>query len=157
MSSYNSPTVETNKAFLGILALMLALMSLFINAGSADAMSGFPLNGMRLDTDVEYSQTLDCSAYHVVSRGETLSSIARSAGVSIRSIMQCNGLASYMVYAGQGLRIPQAVSSTPAATPQTRIDRSGYTYTPPTYSYSYPYTYNQPQTYDNNPYYTPPR
>ena len=49
----------------------------------------------------------NCSDYHVVRRGETLSQIAERYGVSIRELMQANMLRNpNHIYAGQKLCIP---------------------------------------------------
>ncbi|NLZ62202.1 MAG: LysM peptidoglycan-binding domain-containing protein, partial [Lentisphaerae bacterium] len=42
----------------------------------------------------------------VIMRGDTLSSIASSAGVSVRALMQFNGLKSDHIREGQTLKIP---------------------------------------------------
>ena len=48
-----------------------------------------------------------CSAYHTVSRGETLSGIAGWYGVSVRALMQANGIWNpNHIYVGQVLCIP---------------------------------------------------
>jgi LysM repeat protein/uncharacterized protein YvpB len=62
----------------------------------------------------------DSPIYHTVAWGETLYSIARSYGISPRSLAAANGLSlNSWVYAGQSLRIPGVAANSPAvSTPQ---------------------------------------
>jgi N-acetylmuramoyl-L-alanine amidase len=48
------------------------------------------------------------SREHVISRGETLSSIARQYKVSLDSLRLANGLSTDEVYVGEVLRIPSS-------------------------------------------------
>ena len=55
----------------------------------------------------------DEPAYHVVQWGETLASIARKYGVTVRRLVEANGLESAnVIYTGQRLTIPAAAPST---------------------------------------------
>lgn len=55
---------------------------------------------------------------HAVTKGDTISGIARKYGVSIQAIFQANGLGwSSIIYPGQKIAIPGAASTAPAAPP----------------------------------------
>ncbi len=64
---------------------------------------------------------------HVVQRGENLSNIARSYGVTLTELAQANGIASpYIIHAGNQLTIPTPGSSAPApAAPAQPAQPSG--------------------------------
>lgn len=63
---------------------------------------------------------------HIVARGETLSQIARSYGVSVQAIMTANNLSSAnRIYAGQRLIIPDGTST--SVVPATHTVQSGET------------------------------
>jgi len=75
----------------------------------------------RSNSAVESVPAVDLPAVHVVAHGESLSSIARSSGVTVATLLKLNGLARPdLVREGQTLRIHESVSegaqSDPAAT-----------------------------------------
>lgn len=79
------------------------------------------------------SETVGSYRVHVVRWGETLSSIARRYGVSLRALVRANGLRNAnIVYAGQRLRIPTSggtavLSSAPSRSSRVHVVRWGET------------------------------
>jgi LysM repeat protein/uncharacterized protein YvpB len=70
----------------------------------------------------------DSPAYHTVAWGETLYSIARSYGISPRSLAVANGLGlNSWVYAGQSLTIPGVAANSPAVTSPQKTPSGIYT------------------------------
>jgi LysM repeat protein len=60
------------------------------------------------------------TSYHIVRRGETLSSIASRYGVTVSALMAANGLRSpNFIWVGQRLRIPGHSGSTPSTPPSS--------------------------------------
>ena len=85
------------------LVLLLAI-SLFLAMLPAVAMAA-PLRGMH--DGMGGMHNANCTSYHAVQKGETLSGIALHSGVSIWALKEANGIHDpNRIYAGQWLCIP---------------------------------------------------
>ncbi|MDZ3823993.1 MAG: N-acetylmuramoyl-L-alanine amidase [Pseudoxanthomonas sp.] len=76
-------------------------LAVAIRDGIKDYFSVSPPHGTWYANNVKANER-----HHVVSRGETLSLIARRHGVTVQSIRSANGLAGDAIHAGRVLRIP---------------------------------------------------
>ena len=76
-------------------------------------MSNAIVHGLRgYFRDFAPEGTLLASRKHIISRGETLSTIAQQYKISTRSLREYNGLKGDLVRVGQTLSIPNANSGT---------------------------------------------
>lgn len=79
---------------------ILAVLTLLLPAAALAAPASAPAESVNQHGD-------GCATQHVVRRGETLSSIARSYGVSVNSLMQANNIRDpNRIFVGQRLCIP---------------------------------------------------
>jgi LysM repeat protein len=112
----NSRGFEMFKRFSLSVLVSLVLAFLIVGVGVAPASAAS-------DESVAYN------AVHVVRRGETLYSIARSHGVDMRAIVRANGITNpNYIYAGQRLTIPTGrPSGTSSPTTRVHVVQSGET------------------------------
>lgn len=146
MQTINVRNRVINQTVPGILILMVGTLGLLLAlapvlpAGGADVESG---RVVRFDATQHAAgppassgtfqeiasialpdQRLDCPYSYLVRRGDTLSSIARRAGVSTTTLRNCNGLSSSVIIAGTIIRTPRPVADRqPNPTPATNVQR----------------------------------
>jgi hypothetical protein len=96
----------------------------FVSADYAGAATASSAGVQEIASMALPDQQLDCPYSYLVRRGDTLSSIARRAGVSTTTLRNCNGLSSSVIIAGTIIRTPRPVADRqPNPTPATSVQR----------------------------------
>lgn len=85
----------------GVLALVAALMLTVLPTAAFASASAAPVEAVPAS-----------GTWHTVTRGETLSHIARYYGTTVQAIKNANGLTSSVIFVGQRLYIPAATVAT---------------------------------------------
>ncbi len=146
MQTINGRNRVINQTALGVLILVAGTLGLLLvlapvlPAGGTDAQKGrvarlgatlHPAAAPASSGTVQKiasidlpDQRLDCPFSYLVRPGDTLSSIARRAGVSTTTLRNCNGLSSSVIIAGTIIRTPRPVADRqPNPTPATNVQR----------------------------------
>jgi len=119
--------------------ISMALMILFMQSALlitpqqrlfAAKGEGYSDQLMAIGNEPKQASNCDVSSYQV-QPGDTIGDVAGRAGTTSQRVVDCNGITTGVVYAGQVLNLPNEVNPNRGTAPQTRYPRT-YRPTPPT-------------------------